>query len=77
VVFLCTDKGLSSFNSREWITYKKTEKGGERLYWKDGAASSKADPTGIAHDFTIGMDFQGDHIWVATSYGLSRGTRIN
>jgi ligand-binding sensor domain-containing protein len=78
VVFLCTDKGLSSFNSEEWITYKKTETGGKREYWKGGNSSSKIDATGIAHDFTIGVDFQGDDIiLVATSYGLSRGTRIN
>jgi ligand-binding sensor domain-containing protein len=77
VVFLCTDDGLSSFNSEEWITYKKTDTVGERLYWKDGKTSSRPDPTGIAHNFTIGVDFQGDYIWVATSYGLSRGKRIN
>jgi ligand-binding sensor domain-containing protein len=78
VVYLCTDEGLSCFNSKEWISYKKTATGGERIYWKDGESSSKADPTGIAHSFTIGVDLQGDDtIWVATSYGLSRGTRIN
>lgn len=78
IVFLCTDEGLSSFNSEEWITYKKTDMGGNRLFWKDGKTSTKSDSTGIAHNFTIGMDFQGDDIiWVATSYGLSRGTRIN
>jgi len=77
VVFLCTDEGLSSFNSKEWITYKTSGKGGERLYWKDGLKSSKSDATGISHDFTIGMDFQDEYIWVATSYGLSRGIRIN
>jgi hypothetical protein len=48
------------------------------VYWKDGQSSEKADATGIAHDFTIGVDFQGDDtIWVATSYGLSRGTLLN
>jgi ligand-binding sensor domain-containing protein len=78
VVWLCTDNGLSSFNSEEWVTYKKTEQGGSRIYWKDGQISTKSDPTGMAHNFTIGVDFQGDeYIWVATSYGLSRGTRIN
>jgi ligand-binding sensor domain-containing protein len=77
VVYICSDQGLSSFNGKEWVTYKKTEKGGERLYWKDGVATSKSDPTGISHDFIIGVDVQGDYIWVATSYGLSRGTRIN
>ena len=77
VAFMCTDKGLSSFNGEEWITYKKSGSGGQRVYFKDGKTSSKSDPTSIAHEFTIGVDFQGDDIWVATSYGLSHGTRIN
>ena len=78
VVYLCSDDGLSSFNSEEWISYRKTNTGGNRIYWKDGVSSTKADPTGIAHSFTIGVDVQEENtIWVATSYGLSRGTRIN
>jgi len=77
VAFICTDEGLSSFNGTEWITYKKSGSGGQRVYYKDGESSTKTDATGIAHDFTIGVDIQGDDIWVATSYGLSRGTRIN
>ena len=77
VAFICTDKGLSSFNGEEWITYKKNGTGGQRVYYKDGNTSSKTDPSSIAHEFTIGVDFQGDDIWVATSYGLSHGTRIN
>jgi ligand-binding sensor domain-containing protein len=77
VAFICTDKGLSSFNSKEWITYKKSDMGGENIFYKDGASSKKSTATGISHNFTIGVDFQGDNIWVATSYGLSKGTRIN
>ena len=77
VAFICTDEGLSSFNGEEWITYKKNGSGGKRVYYKDGESSTKSDATGIAHEFTIGVDFQGDDIWVATSYGLSHGTRIN
>jgi len=77
VAFICTDEGLSSFNGEEWITYKKNGSGGKRVYYKDGKSSTKSDATGIAHEYTIGVDFQGDDIWVATSYGLSRGTRLN
>jgi ligand-binding sensor domain-containing protein len=77
VVFVCTDKGLSSFNSTKWITYKTTDLGGERIYYMEGNVNTKKDNTGIAHNFTIGVDFQGDDLWVATSYGLSKGTRIN
>ncbi len=75
VVWICTDKGLSSFNSEQWITYKKTDSGGNRIYYKDGKTSNTYEPTGIAHNFVIGVDFQGDNLWVATSYGLSHGTR--
>jgi len=76
VVYLCTDKGLSTFNSKEWITYKTEDQKGSRIYYRDGETSTVADPTGIAHNFTIGVDLQGDDIWVATSYGLSHGSRI-
>ncbi len=34
-------------------------------------------PTSICHNFTIGVDVQDDEIWVATSYGVSRGERVN
>jgi ligand-binding sensor domain-containing protein len=77
VAFICTDKGLSSFNGEEWITYTTSGSGGKRVYYKDGESSTRTDPGGIAHQYTIGVDFQGENIWVATSYGLSRGTRIN
>lgn len=78
VVFLCTDNGLSSFNSQEWVTYKRTENGsGQRIFYNNGNSLIKTDPTGISHNFIIGVDFQGDDIWVATSHGLSHGKRIN
>ena len=77
VAYVCTDKGLSTFNSKEWVTYNKTDQGGKTVFYKDGQATTKPTPTGISHDFTIGVDIQGDDIWVATSYGLSHGKRIN
>ncbi len=76
IVWLCTDEGLSSFNGEKWITYKKSGQGGKHLYYNEGVTSSKIASTGIAHNFVIGVDFQGDDIWVATSHGLSHGTRI-
>jgi len=77
VVYLCTDEGLSTFNSEKWITYKTKDHGGQTVFYKDGQETTKPTPNGISHNFTIGVDIQGDNIWVATSYGLSRGTRIN
>lgn len=76
VVWLCTDKGLSSFNGNEWITYTTGEKGGTLIQTRDGKSTSRPASTGIAHNYVIGVDFQGDELWVATSHGLSRGTRI-
>ena len=77
VVYVCTVVGLSTFNSVVCITYKKTDQGGGTVFYKDGQITTKPTPAGISHDFTIGVDVQGDNIWVATSYGLSHGTRIN
>ena len=79
VAYICTDEGLSTFNSEEWITYRKNDKGGNTIFYKDGKSTSKPTSTGIAHNFTIGVDLQydGKYIWVATSYGLCRGERIN
>ncbi len=77
VAFICTDEGLSTFNSEEWITYKKTDSGGENIFYKEGSSTKKSTSTGISHNFTIGVDFQGDDVWVATSYGLCKGTRTN
>ena len=76
VVWACTDEGLSSFNGTRWITYKKTEKGGTVTYYDDSGTETRNTPNGISHSFVIGVDFQDDDIWVATSYGLSHGTRI-
>ena len=32
--------------------------------------------TAPAHNYILGVDFQGDDIWVATAKGLSHGVRI-
>jgi ligand-binding sensor domain-containing protein len=79
VVFLCTDEGLSSFNGQTWVSYRKDENrksGRINVYENEKARSVKAG-TSIAHNFVIGVDFQGDYIWLATSKGLSRGKIIN
>ncbi|MBN2349159.1 MAG: hypothetical protein JXJ22_09995 [Bacteroidales bacterium] len=78
VVFLCTDKGLSSFNGESWVTYKKDENGtsGKVIYRKGDDITENTAPTAIAHNFVIGVDVKGDDIWVATSKGVSHGTKI-
>lgn len=71
--WLCTDDGLSSFNGETWVSYK----GGKVIV--DGNSDKErilnANST-LSHDFTMGVDFQDDVIWVATSKGLSRGEII-
>jgi ligand-binding sensor domain-containing protein len=76
IAWICTDEGLSCFNGEEWITYKNAPQGGTQVHYKDGSSKSSAVSTGISHSFTIGVDFQDDDIWVATSHGLSHGKRI-
>lgn len=84
VVFVCTDRGLSSTNGKSWVTYKKNDNN------KDGMAivknygridddtknkSTREIPLSpsISHNFTIGVDADGDKLWVATSQGVSCG----
>lgn len=77
-VFLCTDKGLSSFNGETWVNYTRNESGpgGKITTHKDGRVNNTGSSTGISHNYVLGVDFMDDAIWVATSEGLSRGTRI-
>ncbi len=78
VVFLCTDKGLSSFNGTGWVTYQKNEnsEGGKVIYRTGDELDETSAPTSIAHNFVIGVDVKDNDIWVATSKGVSHGTRI-
>jgi hypothetical protein len=40
-----------------------------------GNVSQVAVATAPAHNYVLGIDFQGDDIWVATAKGLSHGIR--
>ncbi len=84
VVFICSDKGLSSTDGKSWVTYKKNDNN------NDGMAiiknfgrnddntinkTTKEIPLSpsIAHNFIIGVDADKDVLWVATEKGVSRG----
>lgn len=71
--WMCTDDGLSSFNGETWVSYRgnKVIIDGNSENERTINATSK-----LSHDFTIGVDFKDDVIWVATSKGLSRGEII-
>ncbi len=75
--FLQKDSGLpSNFlnqvkavdGNRAWFS---TDKG---LAYYDGVNWQVYHPV---HDYVLGVDFQGDDIWVATAKGLSHGIRIH
>ncbi|MFH0843407.1 MAG: regulator [Bacteroidota bacterium] len=80
VVFICSDNGLSSFNGKTWITYKKFDNSvnGVAKVMK-GTYLLKEIPLNpsISHNFIIGVDAEDDVLWVATSKGVCRGERIN
>lgn len=78
VIWLCTDKGVSSFDGDKWITYQKRDdrSGGEIITRTGSVISKQSTTTAIAHNFVLGVDFQGDKVWLATSEGLSVGSLI-
>ncbi|MEN8118258.1 MAG: regulator [Bacteroidota bacterium] len=75
-VYLCTDKGLSCFDGSNWITYAEsdvTPPAYEKGDTKNNKIEKQVITNVLSHNFVIGVDFQDDYIWVATSKGLSRG----
>jgi ligand-binding sensor domain-containing protein len=78
VVWVCTDNGLSSFDGSKWITYRPASNGiGGDIETTVGASvGTMKTSSSIAHNFVLGVDFQEEDIWVATSKGVSNG-RLN
>lgn len=77
VGWIGTDRGLSSFDGRLWRTYTRTADGGGQVVVtdEDGTVLRRINtPTGPAHDYVLGIAFQGDDIWISTEHGISRGT---
>jgi len=76
VAFICTDNGLSSFNGKTWVTYKKFDNSREGvakvMKGKEVIKEIPLSPS-ISHNFIIGVDAEGDELWVATSKGVCRG----
>ncbi len=75
VAFICTDKGLSSTDGTNWVTYTKNEtsvNGKATIISGDKKSEVVLSPS-LSHNFIIGVDAKDDVIWVATSKGLSRG----
>ncbi len=83
--WVCTDRGLSvvDADSDRWVTYRprygplEGERGWVvRQVGADGRLEREQPlEQAPANNFVLGVDFQGEDVWVATSRGLSRGSR--
>lgn len=74
-----TDRGLSVTNDGSiWYTYRRAESGrGETLVrTADGRVTSHTSPTAPVHNYVLGIDFQGERVWLATEGGVSVGTPL-
>jgi ligand-binding sensor domain-containing protein len=76
--WFCTDKGLAYYDGVNWAVYRPSLKDGKpEMTVRDagGKVTPIAVTTAPAHNYVLGIDFQGDDIWVATAKGLSHGIR--
>lgn len=74
--WFCTDQGLAYYDGANWAVYRPsltTHK--PEMTVRDAAGNVTAIPvtTAPAHNYILGIDFQGSDIWVATAEGLSHG----
>jgi ligand-binding sensor domain-containing protein len=73
-----TDKGLAYFDGTNWAVYRPAlDTGKPEMLVRDGDGNTtrvEVD-SAPAHNYVLGVDFQGDDIWVATAKGLSHGIR--
>jgi len=74
--WFCTDKGLAYYDGVNWAVYRPSlTTGRPEMLVRDaqGHVTSVAVTTAPAHNYILGIDFQGNDIWVATAKGLSHG----
>lgn len=74
--WFCTDKGLAYYDGANWAVYTRsltTHKPVMTVRHANGKVSEIPVTTGPAHNYILGIDFQGDDIWLATAGGLSHG----
>jgi ligand-binding sensor domain-containing protein len=77
--WFCTDKGLAYYDGVNWAVYRPSLTDGKpEMTVRDakGVVTSIPVTTAPAHNYMLGIDFQGDDIWVATADGLSHGIRL-
>jgi ligand-binding sensor domain-containing protein len=71
-----TDKGLAYYDGVNWAVYRPSLTAGRpemTIRNKDGNITPVEVSTAPAHNYVLGIDFQGSDIWVATAKGLSHG----
>lgn len=76
--WFCTDKGLAYYDGANWAVYRPSLSTGKpEMTARDAQGHLTSIPvtTAPAHNYILGIDFQGDDIWVATAKGLSHGIR--
>ncbi|HUX44462.1 MAG TPA: two-component regulator propeller domain-containing protein [Terracidiphilus sp.] len=74
--WFCTDKGLAYYDGQNWAVYRKSLATGKpEMTVRDAEGKVTEIPvtTAPAHNYILGIDFQGGDIWVATAEGLSHG----
>jgi len=77
-VWFSTDKGLAYYDGENWAVYRPaldTHKPEMLVRDKAGKVTRIETETAPAHNYVLGVDFDGDDIWVATAKGLSHGIR--
>lgn len=75
IAFICTDKGLSTTNGEDWVTYTKndTDSNGNIIITEDTVKTEFKISPSITHNYVLGVDVKDEIIWLATSEGVSRG----
>jgi len=71
-----TDKGLAYYDGVNWAVYRPSLSTGKpemTVRDKSGNVTPVEVSTAPAHNYVLGIDFQGSDIWVATAKGLSHG----
>ena len=74
--WFCTDRGLAYYDGANWAVYRPSLTTGKpEMMVRDTAGHVTSIPvtTAPAHNYILGIDFQGNDIWVATAKGLSHG----
>ncbi len=77
--WFATDKGLAYYDGVNWSVYRSAlDTRLPEMTVRDaaGTVTKVAVDSAPSHNYILGMDFQGDDIWVATAHGLSHGIRI-